>query len=495
VIRTHRTCWAHFAPGRAPQDGALGRATPQNGIAAKRTGPVHRRARVWPLGVLALLPLLLGCWREPEAPPPNIVLITIDTLRSDHLSCYGYDRATTPAIDRIAAMGTVFEQAYATSPWTTPSMASIVTGLSPRTHGVRHGVLTATSTRVSQQEALDPEFPTLATILQAAGYTTFGLTSNAHLAAELGFGRGFDAFATLPFKSAFRLDVALAAWRERIRHSTPRFLWIHYFDPHAPYTSQEPWIGEYDGDRAQRGDWSRMVTSELAAIEEAGAPAGFAEGIESLYDSEINFVDRSIGRLLDELAPLDNTVVVITSDHGEEFLDHGGFGHKHSLHEELLRVPLIIKAPAAWRVERRVDTPVSNQRILSTVLAIAGVETPPLVEATSLLGLMTGSSSALPEPIFADLDTGIASADSVRLGRWKLIIASRPAESMQLFDLESDPKETNDLAAARPEVAADLSARLDAWRRAHPLFEPERTSRSVSEPVMQQLRAMGYVEP
>ena len=277
----------------------------------------------------------------------NIVLITIDTLRADHLSCYGYERTTSPNIDAIAQKGIIFRNAIAPSSWTAPSMASLFTSVYPVNHGVIHGIGYKKGETINIQEVFSAELRTLPEILQEQGYSTFGVASNLHLSEKFGFARGFDYFHCLPWVPAERVNGTIASWQDEIKNADKFFLWVHYFDPHHFYQARSPWIEDYTSQALtdelglSQKTWSEL-TSLIPMLQQN--PQALANLI-ALYDSEINFVDSAIGDLFKGLALDDNTLVIITADHGEEFLDHGGLGHGESLYQEVIHIPLIVKLP------------------------------------------------------------------------------------------------------------------------------------------------------
>ena len=252
----------------------------------------------------------------------NIVLITIDTLRADHLSCYGYERNTTPHIDAIAEQGIIYKNAVAPSSWTAPSMASLFTSTYPVNHGVVHGI----KYRKQVHEVLSGELITLPEILQRNGYTTFGVSSNHHLTEEFGFDRGFDYFVYLGWKNADMVNKTVCSWEKEIKQSEKFFLWIHYIDPHVPYAARSPWIKDYAATSLDQA-WqiSRKVRSNFRLKEFVPTlkedPQALADLI-ALYDSEISYVDFYIGKLMERFAFESDTLIIITSDHGEEFLEH-----------------------------------------------------------------------------------------------------------------------------------------------------------------------------
>ncbi|MCP4656288.1 MAG: sulfatase-like hydrolase/transferase [bacterium] len=425
---------------------------------------------------------------------PDIVLITIDTLRQDHLSCYGYERRTTPFIDGIAEQGAIFTNAYSTSSWTVPSMASLLTGLYPRSHGVRHGLIRGDgSKRIDNQEMLAPSLSTLPELLQAAGYTTFGVSSNGHLAPELGFDQGFDHYAFGWFRKSPFSNRAAIQWRAEIEAAPSFFLWVHYFDPHPPYLSREPWIHQYSSNQKATEEWSgvqwnrRVNKKNFARLRED--PSGL-QAVIDLYDSEISYCDQQIRELFDALPRLANSLVVITSDHGEAFHEHDQFGHGKSLHEEVVLVPLIIKLPGTGS-RKTVESPVSNKDVVATILQAAGLEVPVGLEGTGLLAAMTGEAPPPREPVFTELDR-FHTWQAIRDGSWKLISGHRGRRL--LYNLAEDPSEERNRVRDRTVDKQRLEAELAAWAADHPVFAAPTANVQLDDDQLDQLRALGYIE-
>ena len=262
------------------------------------------------------------CYGSPLDTKSNVVLITIDTLRADHLSCYGYERNTSPNIDRIAEKGVIFKNVYAPSSWTAPSMVSLFTAVYPINHGVTHGVGYEKNVTRSIQEIFSEELVTLAEILKAHGYTTFGVASNLHLSERFGFARGFDYFKCLPFIPAPPVNKTIYSWEDEIKHSDKFFLWVHYFDPHHFYFARSPWIDDYSPpELTQKLNLPKKPWEELQAfIPVLEKDPEALSNLVALYDSEINFVDSYIGELIKRFEFDKNTLLIITADHGEEFL-------------------------------------------------------------------------------------------------------------------------------------------------------------------------------
>jgi len=415
-----------------------------------------------PRGAWLLLAVSLGgC----DAPPParfpgaNVVLVGIDTLRADHLGCYGYSRPTSPRIDALASEGVVFTTAVASAPWTLPSFASILTGLLPSHHRAGEG----TPPYVS---ALDATHDTLGTVLQRAGYRTASFVSNVWVGRDVGLDRGFDVHAFDPAPSA-TMDRALVWLSE---HSAePFFLFVHLFDPHAPYTPPPEHARLFSAP-----GYEGPFRTAFPTVWANGAPvmkvdptwsAADRARIVDLYDGEIHYADSLVGRLLDTLRALgvtERTIVIVVSDHGEEFFDHGQLGHSHTLYDELLLVPLVIRFPSAQH-RGRVTRQVRSMDIFPTILDALGRPLPPGLDATSLMPLVVRhDDGAAPAPAFAEFpsqgpDPG---AKALRLPREK-IIAFPVTGITSYFDLVHDPGEHRNVAIQHEERVRALSAVLD----------------------------------
>jgi arylsulfatase A-like enzyme len=424
---------------------------------------------------------------------PNVILVSIDTLRADHLGCYGYARPTSPALDRLAGEGVAFTDVSAPSPWTRPSHASLLTGLYPS----RHGVKTA-------DHGLNDRVATLAERFAAAGYATKAIVNSEHLGKRFGLQRGFEDFDYVSEWSRW------PPWRRRIVDSAevitdralrllgdagdrPFFLFLHYYDPHSDYDPHPryrrlfvgPYAGPLDGG-----------TEQLLEIQGTKRPLDGEDRdhLVDLYDAEIRQLDAEVGRLLDfvgesGLAP--TTIVALTSDHGEEFLDHGSVLHGHTLYQELLAVPLIVRGPGI-PAGLRVSTVASLVDVAPTLLSLAAAPIPSGIDGVDLSRQWSTPSAVPPErAVFAEADSKNAEPDVLRMvrrGRWKLLydLLRRTSE---IFDLVTDPRERVDRAQAEAEVAGDLSSELEQFMDG---------ARAVAEPVAipadvrERLRSLGY---
>ncbi len=414
-------------------------------------------------GFLTGLTGLTGSSQTAPVARPNIILITIDTLRSDRLGCYGYSLADTPNIDRLASDGIRFKTAVAQVPLTLPSHATILTGTLPTAHGVRDNI----------GYKLGPEQRTLAELLKSAGYVTAAFVGSYVLSSRFGLDQGFDRYDDVPLGSstgvvnlnelerpaAEVVDKAIA-WL-KTAHPTPFFVWIHLYDPHDPYRP----------------------------------PAPFGARFKSRpYDGEVAYCDQQIGRLtafLKGQGLYERSTIVLTSDHGESFGEHQEFTHGLFLYDATLLVPLIIKPGVSLGPIKEVSSQVSTVDILPTVLQIANVGAPPKIAGRGLLGAMqgreTGASEAYSETYYP-AQFGWSPLRAVRRAKTKYIEAPKA----ELYDLSRDPGELRNLYGQQPELAAGLQQRLTSiagtpakpGAAKSPIVDPEEFDR---------LAALGYV--
>jgi len=444
----------------------------------------------WCLG-LALL--AASCGSKPT-PPKGVLLLVVDTLRQDSLSLYGYERETSPRLDRFAReRAVIFEGARSAAPWTKPSIASMLTGLEPRQHGV-----------TLHHHRLHSGLETLPEVFGAAGWDTAAVQSNMLLASVFGYDQGFDVYqedhlATHRTSTGEGINQAALAWLDgRADATRPWFLWVHHYEPHFDYLH---WPGltyetGYDGPLTGEETMETLVayTSHLGPKEIA-----FLRG---RYDGEIRRQDQLVGDLLDGLAArgqLDDTLVVFTSDHGEEFLEHGELSHRHKLFDVLVHVPLVIARPGEKQPGRRVTMPVGLLDLGRTVLDLAGLgdrtfpghsfahtlgsprrrDLPPVVAHTSTI---EGNPEGAPRQLDMLLD-----------GNFKLV-RDLDQGTRSLFDLSKDPGEQTDLAARDPKRVLDMERELvrylDLSRRRGGALEPEAVV--LTEEQIQRMRELGY---
>jgi arylsulfatase A-like enzyme/cytochrome c-type biogenesis protein CcmH/NrfG len=410
-----------------------------------------------------------GGERENEPAPGdlsgyNVLLITADTTRADRLGCYGYDRALTPVVDGLAGRGVLFENAYSPAVTTLPAHATILTGLLPPAHGVR------ANGSYRLREGID----TLPERLREAGFKTGAVVGARVLAAAFGLDRGFgfyDDMISRAEASAREIVVQRDAetvtgkaleWLER-QGGERWFLWAHYFDPHAPYRPPQPY-GEQSESRP--------------------------------YDGEIAFMDSQIGRLLEGIEDLggrESTVVVFVGDHGEGLGDHGERAHGVLLYDETTRVPLILAVPGVIEGPRRVAAVVRTTDIMPTLLDLLGMESGRSKLQASLWPLIDGQIddaglAAYSESVVPFIRYGWSPMASIRLGDWKYV----HAPEAELYDMASDPRETSNLARARPETAGQLRSRLEQILRETVAEGAGSTVIGLSPEEEDQLRSLGY---
>jgi arylsulfatase A-like enzyme len=425
--------------------------------------------------------------------------VTVDTLRADHTTPYGYGRDTTPVLARLAREGVVVDQAYAPMATTGPSHAALLTSRYPLSLGcLRNG------------QRLEEAQTTLAERLHAAGYRTSAAVSSFVLDKRLGFAQGFGTYdsrfdrkgatatmerwegLTVPAgfdrRADETTDVALA-WLARRGKDRPFFLWVHYFDPHQPYSPPEPWDRRFPpGDDTGTGLPRRAI---------------------ALYDGEIAFTDRQLGRLVDAIEAEGlsaRTLIVLTADHGEGLMQHGHMGHGLHLYEEAVRVPLVFRWPGALPAGARLPGPAEHVDFVPTVLDLLGVPRGAEdVQGQSLAEALRGRA-ATPgrdprRAVFLQrrlYDTDVVSGFrvkgekfAVRAGQWKYIEAAEE-ETRELYDLQADPGETTNVFAAQAAVADRLARGLAGWRAR---FDRRARARDDSSKEMQEaLRALGYVQ-
>ena len=444
----------------------------------------------------------IGRWTNPAlvapgkpAPRTSLVLVSIDTLRADHLGCYGYGRPTSPSIDRMASSGIVFRNATAAASWTLPSHASMLTGLDPSRHGaVEFGFTTP----------IPPGVTTVAERHWEAGYDTGAFTDGFFVSAALGFDQGFDRFrGPTQLEAAARENLGLALDWMKARDGRPFFAFVHTYEVHMPFAPPPPFDEMFTSDYA--GPYRRQFTYEdFVALEKAGGTRDpqLIEHLKALYDGEIRHVDDAVGAFLrgiEDSGLARDTCVVLTSDHGEEFGEHGDLLHaKPKLYQELLHVPLIVWCPSRFAEPRVVDDLVGLVDIAPTLLDLAGVDPLAGVDGQSLVGALQGRPLDAGRDVLSHVDGSVdkrpGDVAALRRGRFKRIRSSVDRTD-SLFDLEADPGERTDASAkaplARSEIGALLDARLARPRAAasDPAASPARPSEATGE----RLRALGYV--
>ncbi|MEM7583446.1 MAG: sulfatase [Acidobacteriota bacterium] len=410
-------------------------------------------------------------------------MILIDTFRPDHLGVNGYPRETAPFLEGLMRSSAVFGRAFSTSSWTAPATSSLFTGMYPMRHGVTEGFLAHRRRSANLEDLvgekialnrLPDEVATISELLKASGYSTFGGATNINIGTEIGFDRGFDFFTKMTETSAEELVDEISPWRQQMLSGEPYFLYLHFNDVHKPYEPRAPWFEEGSDPRA----------TDIAA-----------------YNSEISYLDKVLGELYRDYGWDQNTLLVVVSDHGEEFGEHGQYGHLFSLYDELVRSLLVINGPGLGIPAKRIETPVSLIDVLPTVLDLVGLESPEGRDGQSLSYLLTGEPKVNGvlerRTLFAHrLQRRPAEGKENHLWMamrfpWKLVIP--PRGNPKLFNLETDPGELDDVADQHPDIAAGLTTELMKLQ-AQARSSGERVDVELDEATLETLRSLGYVE-
>jgi arylsulfatase A-like enzyme len=440
--------------------------------------------------------LVLGLGRSLGAPslhaqrPWNVVLIGIDTLRADATSIRGPSlrrRDTTPNLRKLAERGVAFDRAVSQAPWTMPAFGSMLTGKYPHEHGA-----------YSLSGSMRPQEVMLAEVLREAGYATHGVVSNMYVSRQRAFDQGFDTFDdsntfdNRAITSRAITDLSIRALEQS--GDRPFFLFAHYFDPHFEYMDNPdlPWADAYRGWLREELDFfdNLLRMRHLVDDEDVG-------WLMDLYEEEISHVDREIGRLvewLDARGLSERTLIVVSADHGEEFVDHESFGHTQSLFEEQLHVPLVVVAPGGVEPSRTAEV-VETRAIFGTVLDALGLDFDAGARARSLLASGSDAAHAFSVLWLADapqLGVRRFRLTSLREGRWKLI-RDYTRDRVHLYDLEADPRERTDLAADRPEIRDRLRELLEAWTQEQRSRAGEPTTVTVDPETQRKLEELGYL--
>ncbi|HET7746231.1 MAG TPA: sulfatase [Vicinamibacteria bacterium] len=478
------------------------------------------RARLFATALAALLAAAVACKggtppRPSAAPstdaaalararpgnPLDVLLVTIDTLRADHLGAYGYARPTSPAMDALAREGAVFDQAYTFWPKTRGSFVMMMTGLRPSQNGYS-----------KTHPVVLPFNETLASVLQKAGYRTEAVVDNPNVAAQLGYAKGFDRYRETWQEAELVTEMdrtrAITADGTRVIREAPRdrplFLWLHYVNPHAPYSPPAP----YD---------TRFVDASVARSRRLPVVPGFQGGIPrqwaaqgqdrlgwyvAQYDGEIATVDREVATLVEALRAAgrwDRTLVVLTSDHGESLGEHDYyFDHGVNLFDPTMRVPLIVRMPGA--PPARSASLVSTLDLVPTVLDAVKVSFPPDLAGTSLLPAVRGGPLPPRERLFGQNERNLTAAWDAR---HKLVATPRDEgeAALALYDRQADPAETRDVARAQPDAARVFRRELELylqhgereWARTRTLVQGHPGEGKMTREACEKLRALNYV--
>ncbi len=482
---------------------------------ASRRGPIGGAAGA-AIGCVAFGALLAGALSalfggEPSAAPraastakgPNVVLIIVDTLRADHLGAYGAKDVATPAIDALARDGVVFEQTFVQSSWTRPSISSIVTGLYPGSHSVMH-----------KTDLLPEQVVTVAEAMREAGYRTSGFVTNINVAPSFNFQQGFDEYRYLApdfFFGATDSGSKLALY-SGMRLVRERFLskekWVeHYYqDAHTVNGTALPWVTTHRGERSfvlihymdPHDPYFEIPYNgkAVARVDTPNPAPERAEELRRLYASNIEYMDGFLGKVFAQLEAegfYDDSVIVLTADHGEEFHEHGGWWHGTTLYDEQIHVPLIVKLPGNRNAGTRDKAFARSVDIVPTMLAAAAVPVPKTVQGRDLFG-----ATQAPSAVYAEEDHEGNVLETIRTAGWKLITANagnpRGLAETELYNLLTDPKEKTNLAARDSARVAALKKDLATLRDSSRASAVSGVTGAIDSADLERLKALGYVD-
>ena len=459
---------------------------------------------------------------------PNVILVVMDAARASNFSCYGHGRETTPHIDRLAAEGVLYEQAISSGVWTVPSHASLFTGAYSSSHAI-----------IERGLQLDPSLHTLATILKALGYRTLGVSCNMLVGAVTGLDRGFDEFegvdsgeghspgeAALEWarassagrdqdKGGQRATRTVERWCSKLAHEgRPFFIFVNYMEAHLPHVAP-PRFRFMRLDRSVSPDEANRVNQNAFGYMSGQVPMSERdfEILRAIYDGSLSYMDQLIGELAEHLRAerlLDQTLLILTADHGENLGEHGMMDHQYCLYDTLLRVPLVIRYPTVFPAGARISEQVQPLDLLPTLLELLEAEQPEIhgqLEGQNLLPRAlerTARAFTVAEYLAPQLDCfrrrGLEVSRpefcrklrAIREGRLKFIHASDGQH--ELYDLASDPDEGRNLITLRPDDASQLEAKLNRWLATVRTHSTPETICEVDPEVVARLKGLGYID-
>ena len=442
------------------------------------------------LAIVLLLNIFAHFYKSLNSPEgPNIIVISIDTLRADHLGSYGHQKDTSPNIDKFADKAVLFENAYSQGSWTYPSMTSMHTSLYPSQAGITY-----------IEDKIHDSYMTLAEYMKNNFYYTYAVISNPVVSEPLGFSQGFDIFDQDSIRKKNELTAHLVTERatEYLDKTLGEkfFLWLHYMDPHSNYI-HHPEFG-YAAD--YKGTLGQNIRFQNLNHEKHKLDHKDLEYIKDLYAEEISYTDKHIGRLLDYLSKLglfDNTIVIITADHGEEFMERNRFGHGHTAHQELIHVPLIIYVPSDKELgAKRVESTAEVRSIARTVLDLCGIRGNQIQGQNLLITAEDDDSTgyAFSQNL---RDRGhYRPSEAIMAGNWKLI-NNLTLNTYELYNLENDPEEKTNLFESSENgldgMKKDLISKLSGINKERVRTE-EVEEVEFNEEDIKRLKALGYME-
>lgn len=467
---------------------------------------------------------------------PNIILISIDTLRADHLSCYGYPRETTPCIDRLAREGTIFLRNFSTGVWTPPGHASMLTGLYVHEHGVY------------DDRKLAANIPTIATVLKSSGYQTAGFVNNSQVGELVGFNKGHDIYeevwkgispkstverlikgvyrkvreySNLEDMGANKTCMLFKKWLRSVDLSNrPFYAFLHFIEPHNPLKPPRGYKEKFIGHKAEpginRGKIDRISHNPLICyLEDLNPNEREVQYIKDVYDGEILYTDRKIGWIIDFLKTnhcYDNTLIIITSDHGEHFGEHGMWSHVASLYKEVLHVPLIIKFPVGTDIVKEVTRHTQLIDIFPTIMDAAGISKVMRDNVSGISLLNDDGKKQYHQYVFAEWEGRIPSfiLDKINSHQYKQVDLTRLKMKMSMIQdehykyimKEEGEAELFDISENREQKIGDLPDAHEIQSRLHSellhnqgkrRYTPQELRYEVDDQIAENLKSLGYM--
>ncbi len=416
-----------------------------------------------------------------DCPDCNVVVITIDTFRADRLASFGYDRVITPFLDAFIKRSVLFENAFSASSWTAPATASIFTSLHTSEHGVISGFL-ATKRMIKdgvpiKMNRIPDQLETLGEMMKKAGYQTIGVADNLNIGKEMGFDRGFDQFEKFGEKGAEKMNRTASDFIDKVKDKGPYFAYLHYMDPHAPYLEMDPWFSKClrttDGSNEQR-----MICA---------------------YDSEIKYMDFKLKNMFVKYNWLENSIVFLVADHGEELWDHGERGHGKTLYTELIHVPFAIYHPK-WKPQK-VTHKVHTMDLLPTLASLLGNPQNPIWRGQDLTEYLRDGFVYQDRLLFSErLRTPFG-----KLKWWKRSLVDKNMHyilteeddnilDQELYNLDDDFAEKNNLASTNPELLKELNAKFSNLPNPDVAQNEDATEIKMDPELIKQLKSLGYID-
>jgi len=432
---------------------------------------------------------------------PNVLLIIADALRTDHLGCYGYSRPTSPQIDKFAAKALIFEKAMSNAPWTKPSVGSILTSLYPNEHKAFYW-----------SENLDNGFLTLAEVFRNLNYTTIAVQSNEILTKAHNFNQGFQYYEEMLQQSGEKITEKFNTLLARNKKKK-FFAYLHYMDTHLPYDASDKFISIFETETIHSSLTDSMKANEIRMLNEMGLSPEDKQHLINMYDAEIRNIDYNFEKIIDNLKKLgilDKTIIILTSDHGEEFWEHGGLEHGHSLYNELLHVPLVIKYDSLLPT-KRISTYVHLLDLFPTILSLAGIENDFDLSGKDLTPIISKNSPINTELFFEGILYG-AEKKAVLKDGWKLIentgIKNKDTfdllgsitkykypeynRGFELYNINKDFYEKFNLVDENPLITNKLKGHLRLFKMTS--LDDQKTKRNNLKKKLDDLRSLGYIK-